>query len=60
MKHRWFAGFDWGGLIEKKVTPPILPLVLNNLDASNFESYQLDELDGGDDPEDLVDWSPSF
>jgi cGMP-dependent protein kinase len=31
MKHRWFDGFNWEGLRQRKLTPPIIPKVNENL-----------------------------
>lgn len=31
MKHRWFDGFNWEGLRQRKLTPPIIPKVGDNL-----------------------------
>lgn len=58
MKHRWFSGFDWSGLINKKIKPPIQPEVKNNLDASNFDFYQDDEYGEEDITE--SNWDPDF
>ncbi|XP_023228963.1 cGMP-dependent protein kinase, isozyme 2 forms cD4/T1/T3A/T3B-like [Centruroides sculpturatus] len=38
-KHKWFDGFNWEGLRNRTLTPPILPLVQNVLDTSNFDPY---------------------
>lgn len=38
-KHKWFDGFNWEGLRNRTLTPPILPLVQNVLDTSNFDQY---------------------
>lgn len=33
MKHKWFQGFDWEGLLQKRLDPPIDPKVRSNNDA---------------------------
>ncbi len=42
-KHRWFGGFDWEGLINRKLEAPIKPVVLTDSDVSNFDSYEEDD-----------------
>ncbi|ESO87373.1 hypothetical protein LOTGIDRAFT_127769 [Lottia gigantea] len=41
-KHKWFQGFDWEGLLNHSITPPIIPKVKNPTDYSNFDSYPKD------------------
>ncbi|GAB6030894.1 hypothetical protein CHUAL_007726 [Chamberlinius hualienensis] len=41
-KHKWFDGFNWEGLRDRTLIPPILPVVDNPLDTSNFDKYQPD------------------
>lgn len=53
-KHKWFQGFDWEGLQQEKLNPPIKPTVKSPSDYSNFDSYPRateippDELSGWD------------
>jgi len=56
MTHVFFASIDWDLLVQKKITPPFKPQVLNETDTSNFdfeftgESVELtppDDSDGG-------------
>lgn len=53
-KHKWFQGFDWEGLQQEKLTPPIKPVVKSPSDYSNFDSFPRateippDELSGWD------------
>ena len=39
MKHKWFSGFDWDALLSLRLTPPFVPKVGSDDDASNFERY---------------------
>jgi len=41
-KHKWFQGFDWAGLVERSLTPPIIPTVHGAADTSNFDQYPRD------------------
>ncbi|KAF8373784.1 egl-4, partial [Pristionchus pacificus] len=41
-KHRWFMGFDWEGLRNHTLKPPIQPKVQNPADVANFDSYPAD------------------
>jgi hypothetical protein len=45
-RHKFFKRIDWESLAQKKATPPVVPLVGNEGDTSNFEVY--DEEDGYD------------
>lgn len=38
-EHRWFGGFDWQGLFDKKKQPPYIPEVLGEGDASNYSNF---------------------
>jgi len=42
-KHRWYQGFDWDGLENRTLAPPIMPKIRSSTDASNFDSYPRDE-----------------
>jgi hypothetical protein len=58
INHRWFAGYDWDGLLKQKVTPPIIPELKSNCDASQFEPmFQEDNLK---DIAPCEDWDPDF
>ncbi|XP_064622195.1 cGMP-dependent protein kinase, isozyme 1-like isoform X2 [Lineus longissimus] len=41
-KHKWFQGFDWDGLANTTIVPPITPKVKGPTDFSNFDSYPKD------------------
>ncbi|XP_013790560.1 cGMP-dependent protein kinase, isozyme 2 forms cD4/T1/T3A/T3B-like isoform X1 [Limulus polyphemus] len=38
-KHKWFDGFNWEGLRDHSLQPPILPQIRNASDTSNFDQY---------------------
>lgn len=48
MKHKWFSGFDWDALLEKRYNPPFKPKVKHAEDSSNFDEYPDDEDDVDD------------
>eukprot|EP00697_Spironema_sp_BW2_P010841 gnl/Spiro4/26250_TR13087_c0_g1_i1.p1 gnl/Spiro4/26250_TR13087_c0_g1~~gnl/Spiro4/26250_TR13087_c0_g1_i1.p1 ORF type:complete len:333 (+),score=51.01 gnl/Spiro4/26250_TR13087_c0_g1_i1:103-1101(+) len=43
-QHRWFAGFDWDGLLNHRLPAPIIPHVESDDDVKNFDEYD-DEAD---------------
>ncbi|KAJ6645894.1 cGMP-dependent protein kinase, isozyme 1 [Pseudolycoriella hygida] len=56
-KHKWFAGFDWDGLANLTLTPPILQPVTGPLDFSNFDIFPMET----DFPDDEVSgWDEGF
>ncbi|VEN61972.1 unnamed protein product [Callosobruchus maculatus] len=57
-KHKWFDGFNWEGLVNRTLTPPILPKVESVTDTSNFDKYPVDE--DGPPPEDTSGWDSAF
>jgi hypothetical protein len=38
-QHRWFDGFDWDGLINRRLTAPFSPDVRGPNDTHNFDQY---------------------
>ncbi|XP_055376245.1 cAMP-dependent protein kinase catalytic subunit 3 [Condylostylus longicornis] len=46
-RHRWFKHLNWNDVLNKKITPPIVPQVSFDGDTSNFDEY----------PE--TDWKPA-
>jgi len=53
--HPWFAGLDWGMLIERRLQPPFMPDVSNPLDTQNFDDYDEDnEIDNQIENEEFV------
>lgn len=55
MKHKWFSGFDWDALLQKKLKVPIKPKVKHDEDASNFDHYPEDE-----NIKDCPEWFPNL
>ena len=43
MKQKFFSGFDWNSLLERKLEVPLKPNVTSMDDASNFDRYEDDE-----------------
>lgn len=56
-KHKWYQGFDWEGLVNKRVSPPITPRVKNATDSSNFDSYPKDNEEA---PDEMSGWDADF
>lgn len=60
-EHPWYFGFDWKGLNNRTLKPPIIPDIKDSLDTSNFDSYGEEE---DDDVEPYVDdgsgWDANF
>ena len=57
MKHKWFTGFDFQALLDRKLESPIIPNVAGADDTTQFDAYpdsveppQLPEIPAGDDP----------
>jgi len=57
-KHKWFDGFNWEGLRQKTLQPPILPKIQSHLDTSNFDEYPMDS--EGPPPDDVSGWDEHF
>lgn len=55
---RWFDGFNWEGLRNRTLIPPILPKVRNCIDTGNFDEYPPDA--DGPPPDDLTGWDADF
>ncbi|RVE50108.1 hypothetical protein evm_005314 [Chilo suppressalis] len=53
---KWFLGFDWEGLRERKLKPPLTQPVANDWDLSNFEKYPKDKLP----PDETSGWDFDF
>lgn len=56
--HRWFDGFNWEGLRNQSLEPPITPTVRNVVDTSNFDVYPPDP--EGPPPDDITGWDSNF
>ena len=35
--HPWFEKVDWNALMEKKIKPPFIPKIKNELDVTHFD-----------------------
>jgi len=57
-KHKWFDGFNWEGLCNRSLSPPIIPLIHSAMDSSNFDEYPPD-MDGLP-PDDNTGWDADF
>lgn len=57
-KHKWFDGFNWEGLRQKTLQPPIIPKIQSHLDTSNFDEYPMDQ--DGPPPDDVTGWDEHF
>ena len=44
MQHKWFEGFDWGGLRGLSLAPPYVPAVASPTDMKNFERVRKENL----------------
>ncbi|XP_028158317.1 cGMP-dependent protein kinase, isozyme 2 forms cD4/T1/T3A/T3B-like isoform X4 [Ostrinia furnacalis] len=57
-KHKWFDGFNWEGLAQRTLDPPITPVVKSAIDTHNFDQYPPD----GEEPppDDLSGWDATF
>ncbi|ENN77855.1 hypothetical protein YQE_05533, partial [Dendroctonus ponderosae] len=56
--HGWFDGFNWEGLVNRTLPPPIMPKIRSVTDSSNFDPYPPDE--GGLPPDDMSGWDSNF
>ncbi|XP_044739615.1 cGMP-dependent protein kinase, isozyme 2 forms cD5/T2 isoform X1 [Chrysoperla carnea] len=57
-KHKWFDGFNWEGLCNRTLIPPISPQVRSVIDTSNFDEYPPDG--DGPPPDDVTGWDADF
>uniref|UniRef100_A0A5S6R063 cGMP-dependent protein kinase n=1 Tax=Trichuris muris TaxID=70415 RepID=A0A5S6R063_TRIMR len=56
-KHRWFSGFDWEGLRNRLLPPPIVPKINGPSDVSNFDHYPSDY---DIPPDEMSGWDEGF
>ena len=40
MKQKWFSGFDWNSLLDRKLEVPMKPDMKSSEDLSNFDAYE--------------------
>ncbi|XP_005111335.2 cGMP-dependent protein kinase 1 [Aplysia californica] len=57
-RHMWFDSFNWDGLRNRTLKPPIVPSVKTAFDTSNFDDYPED--DDEPPPDDLTGWDKDF
>ncbi|XP_067132884.1 cGMP-dependent protein kinase, isozyme 2 forms cD4/T1/T3A/T3B-like isoform X2 [Centruroides vittatus] len=57
-KHKWFDGFNWEGLRNRSLLPPIIPQVRHAIDTHNFDQYPPDT--DGPPPDDISGWDAEF
>ncbi|KAG6443414.1 hypothetical protein O3G_MSEX002782 [Manduca sexta] len=57
-KHKWFDGFNWEGLAQRSLEPPITPTVKSPVDTHNFDQYPPDADEPP--PDDLSGWDANF
>uniref|UniRef100_A0A8D8Y431 cGMP-dependent protein kinase n=1 Tax=Cacopsylla melanoneura TaxID=428564 RepID=A0A8D8Y431_9HEMI len=57
-KHKWFDGFNWEGLRNRTLIPPILPKIRSQTDTGNFDEYPPDT--DPPPPDDLTGWDTDF
>ncbi|CAG9788668.1 unnamed protein product [Diatraea saccharalis] len=57
-KHKWFDGFNWEGLAQRTLDPPITPVVNSAIDTHNFDQYPPDADEPP--PDDLSGWDATF
>lgn len=39
-REQWFVGVSWTDVYEKKIHPPIKPLIASASDTTNFDAYE--------------------
>ncbi|CAH0604635.1 unnamed protein product [Chrysodeixis includens] len=54
--HKWFLGFDWEGLSERRLKAPLIQPVASDLDLANFEKYPKDKQP----PDETSGWDANF
>lgn len=55
-----FKNFDWDALIQRKMKPPIVPKIKNQLDTSNFDDYPDEPAHIEDYQDDGSNWEAEF
>ena len=55
---RWFDGFNWEGLQQRNLSPPIVPRIAGHLDTSNFDAYPKDG--EAPPPDDVSGWDEQW
>lgn len=42
-KQKWFENIDWDLLMQKKIMPPFVPVITNEIDVSNFDTVNIEK-----------------
>ena len=40
-EHRWFKSIDWKNVVDKKLSPPIIPTLQHYGDTSNYDDFEV-------------------
>ena len=60
-RHRWFQSFDWPGLRNRTLRPPLVPITTNDRDLRNFDPNITDNLfDLSQIPDETSAWDADF
>ncbi|KAH7639908.1 cgmp-dependent protein kinase 1-like [Dermatophagoides farinae] len=43
-RHKWFTGFNWNNLLQRKMIAPIVPKLTSNTDTRHFECFNTDDV----------------
>ncbi|XP_075239354.1 cGMP-dependent protein kinase 1-like [Convolutriloba macropyga] len=57
-RNKWFEGFNWDGVANRKLVPPIMKNIASPLDTSNFDRYE--RTNEAPPPDDLTGWDRDF
>ena len=55
--HKWYAGFDWEGLIKGSIHPPLVPTLSNPEDTTYFAGAEPSDDDAA---EPYPSWNPDL
>ena len=59
MKQKWFSGFDWNSLLDRKLEVPMKPDMKSLEDLSNFDAYE--EVDHAKEKKSsMTGWNPQL
>ncbi|XP_063721671.1 cGMP-dependent protein kinase 1-like [Symsagittifera roscoffensis] len=57
-RNKWFEGFNWDGVANRKLVPPIMKNIASPLDTSNFDRYE--RTNEAPPPDDMTGWDRDF
>jgi len=57
-RNKWFEGFNWDGVANRKLVPPIMKNITSPVDTSNFDRYE--RTNEAPPPDDLTGWDRDF